>query len=162
MTRIRIALSAVIAALAFTLAAPAAMAETGIASWYGDLRVTASGRSYSPANPGLAAHKTLRLGTWVKVTNLRNGKSLKVRIIDRGPYIRGRIIDLTPAGARALGFYDAGLTKVTVTVLGHESLKKANKRKRSLAMKAKKKKLAKLGKKKRVASLAAKKKATVE
>lgn len=156
MTRIRIALLALIAAWAMAVSAPAARAETGIASWYGDLRVTASGRSYSPANPGLAAHKTLKLGTWVRVTNLRNGKSLKVRIIDRGPYIRGRIIDLTPAGARALGFYDSGLTRVTVSVIGHESLKKkkkavSSKKKKGskVATKAKKKKLASLSKKKK-------------
>lgn len=146
MSRARIALLALIAAVAMGVASTVARAEVGIASWYGDLRVTASGRSYSPADPGLAAHKTLKLGTWVRVTNQRNGKSLKVRIIDRGPYIRGRIIDLTPAGARALGFYDSGLTRVTVTVIGHESLKKkkkaAIKKKKSskVAMKTRKKK----------------------
>jgi rare lipoprotein A len=50
------------------------------------------------------------------VTNQRTGRSVVVRINDRGPFVRGRIIDLTPAGARALGF--SGLAPVTVTVVG--------------------------------------------
>ena len=59
-----------------------------------------------------AAHKTLPFGTMVRVTNKRNGKSVVVRINDRGPFVRGRVIDLTPAGARALGF--SGLAPVTL------------------------------------------------
>jgi rare lipoprotein A len=109
------ALTALIASIAGTLSP--AVAETGVASWYGDLRVTATGRSYSAGNPTLAAHKTIPLGSVVKVTRVSTGKSLTVTIIDRGPYIRGRIIDLTPAGARALGFYDSGVTKVRISVL---------------------------------------------
>lgn len=70
------------------------------------------------ANPsGLtAAHKTLPFGSKVKVVNKRNGRSVVVRINDRGPFIRGRIIDLTPAGARALGF--SGLAPVSVESAG--------------------------------------------
>jgi rare lipoprotein A len=94
-----------------------AAAETGVASWFGDLRITASGRSYSPRQAGIAAHKSIPLGSLVKVTRTSTGKSLIVRIVDRGPYIRGRIIDLTPAGARALGFYDSGVTKVTISII---------------------------------------------
>jgi len=59
-----------------------------------------------------AAHRTLPLGTKVKVTNKSNGHSVVVTINDRGPFVRGRIIDLSPAAARALGF--SGLTHVTV------------------------------------------------
>ena len=94
--------------------AGAASAETGVASVYGyNGGKTASGER---ANPGglTAAHKTLRFGTKVEVTNRRNGKSVTVRINDRGPFIRGRVIDLTPAGARALGF--SGLAPVTLAV----------------------------------------------
>jgi rare lipoprotein A len=90
----------------------AAMAEKGIASVYAySGEKTANGERANPA--GLtAAHKTLPFGTKVRVTNQRNGKSVVVRINDRGPFVRGRVIDLTPAGARALGF--SGLTPVTL------------------------------------------------
>jgi rare lipoprotein A len=100
-----------------TGSAVAASAEVGIASHYDSLRITASGRSYSAAQAGIAAHKTIPLGSIVKVTRLSTGRSLIVRIVDRGPYIRGRIIDLTPAGARRLGFEESGLTKVRVDVI---------------------------------------------
>jgi rare lipoprotein A len=72
---------------------------------------TASGQKLNP-QALTAAHRTLPFGTKVRVTNKRNGKSVVVTINDRGPFIRGRIIDLTPAGAKALGF--SGLTQVTV------------------------------------------------
>jgi rare lipoprotein A len=89
-----------------------AKAQSGIASVYG----TESGKTASgePARPsGLtAAHRTLPLGSHVRVTNKNNGRSVVVRINDRGPYIGGRIIDLTPAAAHALGF--SGLAPVTV------------------------------------------------
>jgi rare lipoprotein A len=58
----------------------------------------------------------LPFGTKVRVTHRRTGRSVVVRINDRGPFIRGRVIDLTPAGARALGF--SGLAPVTVAVVG--------------------------------------------
>ena len=61
-----------------------------------------------------AAHRTLPFGTHVRVTNQRNGRSITVRINDRGPFVRGRVIDLTPAGARALGF--SGLTPVKLEI----------------------------------------------
>ena len=59
-----------------------------------------------------AAHRTLPLGTKVKVTNKSNGNSVVVTINDRGPFVRGRIIDVSPGAARVLGF--SGLTHVTV------------------------------------------------
>lgn len=109
----RLALAALLLCV-LSLSAPAA--ERGIASIYGNGdgyagRKTANGERM---NPGAltAAHKTLRFGTRVTVTNNRTGRSVVVRINDRGPFIRGRIIDLTPAGARALGF--GGLTMVTI------------------------------------------------
>jgi peptidoglycan lytic transglycosylase len=89
-----------------------AKAQTGIASIYAYKgEETADGERAVP-NGLTAAHRTLPFGTRVRVTNKRNGRSVVVRINDRGPFIRGRIIDLTPAGARALGF--SGLTPVTV------------------------------------------------
>ena len=94
----------------------AAMAEKGIASIYAyDGEKTANGERANPK--GLtAAHKTLPFGSKVRVTNQRNGKSVVVRINDRGPFVRGRVIDLTPAGAKALGF--SGLTPVTLESAG--------------------------------------------
>lgn len=88
---------------------------SGIASVYGyGGSRTASGER---AHPGglTAAHRSLPFGTKVAVTNRRNGRSVVVRINDRGPFVRGRVIDLTPAGARALGF--SGLAPVTLAVL---------------------------------------------
>jgi rare lipoprotein A len=85
----------------------------GIASVYSGGR-TANGEV--ARSGGLtAAHRTLPFGTLVKVT-ARSGRSVVVRINDRGPFVRGRVIDLTPAGARALGF--SGLTPVTLSVVG--------------------------------------------
>jgi rare lipoprotein A len=64
----------------------------------------------------IAAHRTLRFGTHVRVTNRRNGKSVVVRIIDRGPFVRGRVIDLSPAAARRIGL-GWGLAPVTLAVV---------------------------------------------
>ena len=86
----------------------------GIASVYSGGH-TASGE-YASAGGLTAAHRTLPFGTMVRVTNQSNGRSVVVRINDRGPFVRGRVIDLTPAGARALGF--SGLAPVTLAVLG--------------------------------------------
>jgi len=64
-----------------------------------------------------AAHKTLPMGTLVKVTNLRNGNSAVVRITDRGPYTRGRVIDVTEGVARRLDFVQRGVAPVELTVV---------------------------------------------
>lgn len=93
--------------------------EVGQASWYGPGfrgKPTASGETFLPCKR-TAAHKTLPLGTKVKVTNLDNGRSVKVRVNDRGPYVDGRIIDLSRAAARALGMIKAGVAQVEVKVL---------------------------------------------
>lgn len=92
-----------------------AMAESGIMSHYSGLSVTASGRSYSSGDM-VAAHKTLPLGSIVRVENTRNGRATTVRIVDRGPYIAGRIIDVSPGVANSLGFN--GLAPTRITVLG--------------------------------------------
>ncbi len=82
----------------------ASASELGIASYY-----------QNPHFGGLiAAHKTLPMGTRVKVFNLDNGRSAVLKIVDRGPFIRGRIIDVSPAAASVLGFRVAGLAHVRI------------------------------------------------
>jgi rare lipoprotein A len=66
-----------------------------------------------------AAHKTLPFNTYVRVTNLRNGRKTVVRINDRGPFVRGRIIDLTHTSANALGMVEDGVVPVKVEALGY-------------------------------------------
>ena len=90
-----------------------AHAQSGIASIYSGGR-TANGER-AAAGGLTAAHRTLPFGTQVRVTNRANGRSVVVRINDRGPFVRGRIIDLTPAGARALGF--SGVAQVEIEPL---------------------------------------------
>ena len=80
------------------------MKERGIASWYGDDFhgwVTASGEIYD-MHTLTAAHRTLPLGTIVRVTNVVNGRNVVIRINDRGPYVNGRILDLSYAAAKRL------------------------------------------------------------
>ncbi|MGJ8656281.1 MAG: septal ring lytic transglycosylase RlpA family protein [Akkermansiaceae bacterium] len=94
--------------------------EYGIASWYSVKTnygtKTASGRRlYDSAYT--AAHKTLPMGSQVRVTNLSNGRSEKLTITDRGPYVKGRVIDVTIGSGKRLGFYSRGITKVKVQVL---------------------------------------------
>jgi rare lipoprotein A len=88
--------------------------QVGTASWYGEQfqgKQTASGELFDMRD-FTAAHPRLPLGTFVKVTNLRNGKAVVVRINDRGPVVDGRIIDLSYSAARALGFKERGLQTV--------------------------------------------------
>ncbi len=92
-------------------------AQTGTASWYGpgfQGRKTASGQTFN-THAMTAAHKTLRFGTKVKVTNLHNGKSVFVTITDRGPFVRGRIIDLSQAAKSAIGM--GGTAPVSLEVM---------------------------------------------
>ena len=94
--------------------------QKGVASWYGDYfhgRKTSSGETYD-MNAVSAAHKTLPLGTYVRVHNVENGKSLDVRINDRGPFVAGRVIDLSKAAAEKLDIYEPGTAQVRVTALG--------------------------------------------
>lgn len=90
--------------------------QTGIASFYGYGTGRTANGERSNIHGLTAAHRTLPFGTRVRVTNRRNNKSVVVRINDRGPFVRGRVIDLTPAGARALGF--SGIASVTLAVVG--------------------------------------------
>jgi rare lipoprotein A len=92
--------------------------QVGTASWYGEQfqgRQTASGELFDMRD-FTAAHPSLPLGTFVRVTNLRNGKVVVVRINDRGPVVDGRIIDVSYNAARALGFKDRGLQTVRLDV----------------------------------------------
>lgn len=100
--------------------AKALSSEYGIASWY-SIKTnfgteTASGR---PLNNEAytAAHKTLPMGSKVRVTNMNNGRSEILTISDRGPYVKGRIIDVTVGSAKRLGFYSDGLTRSKVELL---------------------------------------------
>lgn len=93
--------------------------QVGIASWYGEKfqgRKTSSGEIYD-MNQMTAAHKTLPLGTIVRVVDLRTGKSVVVRINDRGPFIPGRIIDLSFAAAKELGIIGPGTALVGLKIL---------------------------------------------
>ncbi|SRR5579872_603270 len=93
--------------------------QVGTASWYGsdfEGRATASGEPYNMFDL-TAAHPTLPLGTWVRVTNLHNGRRVYVRVNDRGPIIPGRIIDLSYGAATELHFTDKGLQRVRLDVV---------------------------------------------
>jgi rare lipoprotein A len=72
-----------------------------------------------------AAHPTLPLGSWVRVTNLRNGRAVVVRINDRGPIVPGRIIDLSYNTARVLHFNSQGLQRVRLDVVNNRTTKTA-------------------------------------
>jgi rare lipoprotein A len=89
----------------------------GGASWYALTSKTASGERMNP-NMMTAAHRSLRFGTKVKVTNANNGKSVVVRINDRGPFIRGRVIDLSKAAASHIGMIRSGHAKICYQVIG--------------------------------------------
>ncbi len=106
--------------------------ETGGCSWYNESSFfglkrgnTSLGEKVMPWHL-TGAHKTLPLPCLVKVTNLKNGNTLKVRINDRGPFIAGRHLDVTPRAAKRLGFYDQGITttKIEVISVGDGSYKR--------------------------------------
>ncbi len=93
--------------------------QYGLASWYGPGlcgRRTASGSVYDDRDL-TAAHRSLPLGTTVRVTNLKNGRSVMLLVTDRGPWVRTRLIDVSRAAAERLGFKHRGLAHVKVTVL---------------------------------------------
>ncbi|WPL18525.1 RlpA-like protein precursor [Thiorhodovibrio winogradskyi] len=104
--------------MAAVKAAPG-MVQSGIASFYHDSlhgNKTASGQVYDK-NRVSAAHKSLPLGTKVKVTDLETGRSIVVKINDRGPFVRGRVIDLSRRAAAKLDMITRGVTRVEVEVL---------------------------------------------
>lgn len=100
--------------------------QVGMASWYGKQfhgRTTASGEDFDMFEL-TAAHRQLRLGTYVKVTNLKNGKWIIVRVNDRGPYVAGRIMDLSYGAARMLSFRD-GIERVRLDLIQPETVAQA-------------------------------------
>jgi rare lipoprotein A len=117
----RPSLLAAVAAVCMTTAGAEAKAasgqQAGVASWYGPGfhgRKTANGERFD-MNALTAAHRTLPLGTQVRVTNTHTGQSVVVRINDRGPYVGRRLIDLSKASAQAIGV--SGLAKVSIARL---------------------------------------------
>jgi len=93
--------------------------QVGTASWYGEDfegKPTASGEDYEMYDM-TAAHPTLPLGTYVRVTNLHNGRAVVVKVNDRGPIVEGRIIDLSYGAAQALQFEHRGLQKVRLDLV---------------------------------------------
>ncbi|OUC92251.1 septal ring lytic transglycosylase RlpA family lipoprotein [Streptosporangium minutum] len=95
------------------------MISTGTcgASFYDEGQMTASGERFNP-RAMTAAHKTLAMGSRVRVTNPSNGESVTVRINDRGPYVGGRCLDLSRAAFSAIGNTGAGVMRVKYEVLG--------------------------------------------
>jgi rare lipoprotein A len=97
--------------------------QVGDATYYGSSfegRKTASGRIFD-GSQAIAAHRTYRFGTLVRVTNLQNKRSVNVVIVDRGPYGKnqheGAIIDLSPAAAKKIGIIERGQARVKIEVL---------------------------------------------
>ena len=98
--------------------------EVGTASWYGQYfqgKATASGEPFD-MQALTAAHPTLPLGSFVRVTNLHNGRAVVVRVNDRGPVVEGRIIDVSYNTARVLGFDGRGLQKVRLDLVRPASM----------------------------------------
>lgn len=96
-----------------------AFTQSGQGSYYADKfngRKTASGVVYRSGNM-TAAHNTLPFGTRIKVTNVKNGKSVKVTVNDRGPHVKGRIVDVSGKAARKLDLVQAGVVPVQLKVI---------------------------------------------
>jgi rare lipoprotein A len=96
-----------------------AFTQSGQGSYYADKfngRPTASGAPYRPGQM-TAAHNTLPFGTRIKVTNVKNGRSVKVTVNDRGPHVKGRIVDVSRKAARKLDLVDAGVVPVQLKVI---------------------------------------------
>jgi rare lipoprotein A len=97
--------------------------EVGTASWYGTIyhhHAAADGTIFDQ-NEMTAAHRTLPMGSTVRVTNLATGQQVLVRITDRGPFAPGRVLDLSMGAAKAVGIYRAGVAQVRVEAFAHVS-----------------------------------------
>ncbi len=107
-----------VALIAFICCAvqPVTAATTGLASYYKSGKHTANGERYNP-NGLTAAHRNLPFGTRLRVTNLRNGKSVIVRVNDRGPFIKRRVLDLSFGAAKVIGLHRTGIAKIRYVVL---------------------------------------------
>jgi rare lipoprotein A len=110
----KLSLAVAAAVLMFSVSAQAGV--IGMASYYKSGKRTANGERFNPH--GLtAAHRKLKFGTKLRVTNIRTGKSVVVRINDRGPFIRGRIIDLSLGAAKVIGLTATGVARISYTVV---------------------------------------------
>ena len=112
-------LSLVVSVLSACGGSKSAFTQSGQGSYYADKfagRATTSGAPYRPGRL-TAAHNTLPFGTKIKVTNVRNGRSVKVVVNDRGPHVKGRIVDVSKRAARKLGLLDAGVIPVQLKVV---------------------------------------------
>ena len=115
-------LALAVLALTFPFGAARASVQEGVVSWYGEQfheRPTASGELFD-ATAMTMAHPTLPFGTKVRVTNLRNGRSVVVRVNDRGPFVGTRIADVSAAAAASLGMLRRGLARARIEILGHQ------------------------------------------
>lgn len=102
--------------------------EIGIASWYGPGfhgKLTSNGEVYN-MHGMTAAHKTLPMNVFVRVTNLDNNRQATVRVNDRGPFVAGRVIDLSQAAARELEVVGKGTAKVKLEALGYREVRPAD------------------------------------
>ena len=115
----RVGLVAASAMFVAAFSSDAALASNGCggASWYALHSRTASGERMNPSKL-TAAHKSLRFGTKLLVTNSRNGRAVVVRVNDRGPFIRGRVLDLSRAAANQIGMVRSGTAKVCYEIIG--------------------------------------------
>ncbi len=108
---------------ATSVTTPQPLTEIGVASWYGEEcagNATASGEPFD-MNGLTAAHWQLPFGTWIKVTNLKNSRTVILRVNDRGPGIPGRLLDVSMEAAKRLGFKGMGLTVVQIEVVTYPS-----------------------------------------
>lgn len=114
----RVLVAEAIIIVSFGLLSFACLAETGMASWYGNESGSrrADGHHFNPRAVS-CAHKTLRLGTWIRVTDLRTHRSIRCQVLDRGPYVRGRIVDLSARAAELLGMKQRGTASVKLQVV---------------------------------------------
>ena len=115
----------------YTPEQPSGYSAEGIASWYGEDfhgRLTANGEVYDMTAIS-AAHPTLPIPSYVRVTNLANKRSIIARVNDRGPFHKNRLIDVSVRTAKLLGFYDHGTARVRVDYVGPASLEGSDDRK---------------------------------
>jgi rare lipoprotein A len=92
------------------------LASSGVASYYSEGTVTASGETFNTYQ-FTAAHRTLPFGTRLRVTNLATGRYVTVRVNDRGPFVPGRVVDVSYSAAEKLGMISDGLAKVKLDVV---------------------------------------------
>ena len=97
-------------------AASTQIASQGVASFYTEGQMTASGEKFD-THDLTAAHPTLPFGTRLRVTNVTTGRSVTVRVNDRGPYVPGRVVDVSHSAANALGMVQSGIAKVKLDVV---------------------------------------------